>query len=99
MTEQEIIQQLENQSERYRRDRAHIAALAAGHNADLHRWCYRRRRYETFRRVAVATCLLVGCCLSYSSSVATPLYDQITTTSEEGNQHICETIRLAIEKA
>ena len=76
----------------------HIANLAERDNEGLARRCAHYRRRAAIRRTAVAACIFVGCCLSYSSSMATPLYDQITTTSKAGNQHICDTIRLSIEK-
>lgn len=77
----------------------HIRDLAAEHNADLPQWCARQRRREAFARSAMAACIFVGCCLFYSSSMANPLYDQITTSSEADSQHICETIRLALDNA
>ena len=77
----------------------HIRTLAAEHNSDLPQWCARRRRYEAVRRTVVAACIFVGCCMSYSSVTAAPLYGQITTTGNADNQHICETIRLALDNA
>ena len=76
----------------------HIADLAERDNEGLAQRCASYRRRASIRRTAVAACIFIGCCLSYSSSMATPLYDQITTSSKAGNQHICDTIRLAIEK-
>lgn len=74
----------------------HIATLAEYDDEGLKQRCIHYRRRANIRRTAVAACIFIGCCLSYSSSMATPLYDQIITTSEAGNQHICDTIRLAI---
>lgn len=56
MTEQEIIQRLEADAASYRRGREHVAALAAEHNADLHRWVeHRERSQRRWHRVARAT--------------------------------------------
>ncbi|MBP5677521.1 MAG: hypothetical protein J6W88_03375 [Bacteroidales bacterium] len=79
------------------KDLEHVLMKADEDNADLHKWCARRRRVESVRRISVASCVLVWCCLSYSSSIGAPQYDQITTTGQEGNEHVCEVIQLSIE--
>ena len=78
-------------------DLAYIRALAAEHSAGLEQRCARYRRRAGIRRHAVAACLFLACCTFYSSAMAAPLYEQITTSSEAGNQYICDTIRLSIE--
>lgn len=78
-------------------DLAYIRALAAEHSAGLEHRCARYRRRASIRRHAVAACLFLACCTFHSSAMATPLYEQITTSSEAGNQYICDTIRLSIE--
>lgn len=78
-------------------DLAYIRALAAEHSAGLEQRCARYRRRAAIRRHAVAACLFLACCTFHSSAMAAPLYEQITTSSEAGNQYICETIRLSIE--
>lgn len=78
-------------------DLAYIRALAAEHSVGLEQRCARYRRRASFRRTAVAVCLFLACCTFYSSAMAAPLYEQITTSSEAGNQYICDTIRLSIE--
>lgn len=78
-------------------DLAYIRALAAKHSAGLEQRCARYRRRASIRRHAVAVCLFLACCIFHSSAMAAPLYEQITTSSEAGNQYICDTIRLSIE--
>jgi hypothetical protein len=71
----------------------HICALATEHNADLPQWCARRRRYEAFRRMAVAACffalLAVGADTVYARP---PLYTEIYTCGNIDNDHACKTI-------
>ena len=97
MTEQEINNWIETTAKRNQEDLAHVRGLATEHNADLHNWCVRRLRHEAMARTAVAACIFIGCCMTWSSSMATSQYDQITTTSNAGSQQICNDIRLAIE--
>lgn len=78
-------------------DLAYIRALAAEHSVGLERRCARYRLRASIRRHAVAACLFLACCTFHSSAMAAPLYEQITTSSEAGNQYICDTIRLSIE--
>lgn len=78
-------------------DLTYIRALAAEHSAGLEQRCARYRRRASIRRHAVAACLFLACCTFHSSAMAAPLYEQITTSSEAGNQYICDTIRLSIE--
>lgn len=78
-------------------DLAYIRALAAEHSVGLEQRCARYRRRASIRRTAVAACLFLACCTFHSSAMAAPLYEQITTSSEAGNQYICDTIRLSIE--
>lgn len=75
----------------------HIAALVERDNIGLPQRCARYRRRASIRRHAVAVCLFLACCTFHSSAMAAPLYEQITTSSEAGNQYICDTIRLSIE--
>lgn len=60
MTEQEIIQRLEADAASYRRGREHVAALAAEHNADLHRWVEHRGWRGRAAVVATAATLVVA---------------------------------------
>lgn len=60
MTEQEIIQRLEADAASYRRGREHVAALAAEHNADLHRWAVRRGRRQRAAALAAAATLVAA---------------------------------------
>ncbi|MBP5547652.1 MAG: hypothetical protein J6X58_02025 [Bacteroidales bacterium] len=75
----------------------HISDLVERDNIDLPQRCARYRRRASIRRTALAVCFFFGCCISYTSIISAPLYDQITTSSDAGNQHICEAIRLSIE--
>lgn len=75
----------------------HIAALAERDNRGLAERCARYRRRASIRRTAVAACLFVGCTVSYALAMAAPMYDQITTTSSQGSQHICDTAIYLIE--
>ena len=78
-------------------DLAYIRALAAEHSEGLEERCAQYRRRASIRRAGVAACIIVGCSLSYYSAMPAPLYDQITTSSESGNRHICDAIRFTIE--
>lgn len=78
-------------------DLAYIQALAAEHSVGLEHRCARYRLRSSIRRHAVASCIFFGCCMFCSSAMVAPLYDQITTSSEAGDQYICNTIRLSIE--
>lgn len=78
-------------------DLAFIRALAERDTEGLSDRCARYRRRATIRRYAVAACIFLGCCISYSSAMAAPLYEQITTSGESDNQDICDTIRRSIE--
>ena len=78
-------------------DLDYIRALADEHSVGLEQRCARYRRRASLRRTAVAACIFFGCCFTYSSSMAAPLYEQITTSGQAGIQHICDTIRLTIE--
>ncbi len=97
MTEQEINKWIETIAKHNQEDLAHVRNMAVEHNADLHNWCVRRLRHEAMVRTAVAACIFIGCCMTWSSSMANAQYDQITTTSSAGSQQICNDIRLAIE--
>lgn len=78
-------------------DLAYIRALAAEHSVGLEQRCARYRRRASLRRTALAACIFLGCCFSYSSSMAALPYQQVTTSGQSGIQHICDTIRLTIE--
>jgi len=78
-------------------DRAHICALADEHSVGLEQRCARYRQRASARRYVLAACLFFGCCLSYSSAMTSPLYDQITTTGQSDTNHICNTINMYIE--
>lgn len=80
-------------------DLVHIATIAEQHDEGLAQRCASYRRRAAIRRTVVAACIFLGCCLTYSSSMAAPMYDQITTSGKADNQHICETIRIAINNA
>lgn len=97
MTEQEIEKRIDIVAERNRLELAHVRHMAAEHNADLHRWCVRRRRYETVRRTVLAACLFIGCCTTWSSSMTATQYDQMTISKDVDSQHVCDIISLAIE--
>lgn len=97
MTEQEIERRIDIVAEYNRQELAHVRQMASEHNADLHGWCVRRRRFESVRRTVLAACLFVGCCTTWSSSMAATQYDQMTVSSDVDSQHVCATIRLAIE--
>lgn len=88
MTNQEIIQMLEA--------RQHVAELHAEHDADLHRWAVRRRRYESFRRVALAACIFAVVAFNAETAYAQPT--QYKTITLEGNLDQTQTID-AIEAA
>ena len=75
----------------------HIAALVERDNIGLPQRCARYHHRAAIRRTAMAACIFVGICIAYSSTIADPLYDQITTSSKTGNQHICDIIRVSIE--
>lgn len=85
MTEQEIVRLVES--------RAHVASLAAEHNADLHRWCVRRRRYEAFRRVAVAVCIFAVVAFNVETAYAMPpKYKTITLAGNIDQDETLESI-------
>lgn len=82
MTNQEIIQLLEA--------RQHVAELHAERDADLHRWAVRRRRYESFRRVALAACIFAVVALNAETAYAQPT--QYKTITLEGHLDQTQTI-------
>ena len=88
MNEQELIELMEA--------RQHVAEMHAEHNADLHRWAVRRRRYEAFRRVALAACIFAVVAFNAETAYAQPT--QYKTISLEGNLDQTQTIN-AIEAA
>lgn len=97
MTEQEIEKSINIAAERNRQELAHVYHVVSEHNADLHHWCIRRRRYEAVRRTILAACLFVGCCSTWSSAMAAKQYDQIIVSDDVDSQHVCDVIRRAIE--
>ena len=60
MTQEKLLQRLEADAESYRRGREHVAALAAEHNADLHRWAVRRGRRQRAAALAAAATLVAA---------------------------------------
>jgi len=60
MTQEKLLQRLEADAENYRHGREHVAALAAEHNADLHRWAVRRGRRQRAAALAAAMTLVVA---------------------------------------
>ena len=87
MTKQEMKQLLDSEALN------HIRTLATEHNADLPQWCARRRRYEAFRRMAVAACFFALFAIGADTAYARPpLYTEIYTCGDIDNDHACETI-------
>ena len=85
MTEKEMVRLVES--------RAHVASLAAEHNADLHRGCVRRRRYEAFRRVAVAVCIFAVVAFNVETAYAMPpKYKTITLAGNIDQDETLESI-------
>lgn len=78
-------------------DLAFIRSLAASHCEGLEARCARHRRRADILRLGVAACLFIGCCTAYTSLMAAPQYDQITSTYDAYPQHVCGTIRQALE--
>ena len=79
-------------------DYANIRELLAEHSVGLDKRLASYRRRVKIRRYTVATCIFMGCCISYSSAVAVPKYNYIISTSQADSQHICETIHNALCK-
>ncbi len=79
-------------------DYANIRELLAEHTVGFDNRLARYRRRVKIRRYTVATCIFMGCCISYSSAVAVPKYNYIISTSQADSQHICETIHNAMYK-
>ena len=108
MTEQEIEQLLDRLNNR-EGDRGrdvtlpldgnsfkHISQLADSHNADLPAWSVRRHRRESIGRIALASVMFIVTCMAWSSLMARPAYDQITTTGNASHQQIYETVTAII---
>lgn len=93
MTEQEIEQLIESESELNRRHLGPIRELVPVRSTGLRPWCVRQRRREAVARTVVALCLFVGVCWLYSATLETPLCDRITTTGTSDNRQICEIVR------
>jgi len=79
-------------------DFANIRELIAEHSKGLEGRLERYRRRVRIRRYTVATCIFMGCCISYSSVVAAPKYSNIVSSTRVDSEHVCETIHNVIEK-
>ena len=90
MNEQDIAKLIENKARQYSQDISHVKELATRHNVELHRWCVRRRRHESVRRVFAAVCLVVLFAFGADMVFAKP--PQYTEKAIAGNTDVKQTV-------
>jgi hypothetical protein len=73
-------------------DMAHIHALAGRDNKTLALQCASHRRRVRRWRSVTAVLLFSGICLAWTTVLAHPRYDEVTTTGGAGGTQLCNIV-------